>query len=665
MACCRSLSALLLLGACFDPTRVNGDGAATDVAAFDAGASTGPDASGEEDAGALDVPAAQDVVRVDDTAAAPIDVAAPPPDAPADPDVPVARDATVDRPATPRDAALNDVPTTAIDVPTPPIDVPVSPRDVASIDVPAPPLDAPVAPPDLPVADVPRDVPRDAPRDAGPPPATCTAGRGSAVVAAPRRTLALRDMGQEGWLGSPAIVDLDGDGAREVVATRGARVAVWRRDGTLQWSRAPGTARVWAGAVVGDFAGSSALEVAVAAGARVALYDVAGNAAAGFPVSLRDEVRALAAGDLDADGRPELVAASTVTAGAGAREDLLTAFRGNGAVVAGYPPNGTGTSRCDSACDIAGAFDQNLAVGPIDGDARADILAPMDNAYAAWHRGAGEAFPVSSIFQRVTRSPGVRFIVDYAEAQQGYAMNESTAEQAHFTNTAPALVDLDGDGARELVMLSSIQNVSQTNRRRGVALWAVRPDGTRPAAWVTPYRAATYLAGLNDLGGNIVAATNSVAVADVDARAAGPELLFAAFDGNIHCVGADRSARWTYPFTTAATVLTAGVAVADLSDDGVPEVIFATYSTQQNTSALFVLNASGALLHRVALPGRGAMAVPTVGDLDGDGTLEIVVSLKDAASDGAEVLVFNVAASGTRCLPWPTGRGNYLRNGSP
>jgi hypothetical protein len=289
----------------------------------------------------------------------------------------------------------------------------------------------------------------------------------------------------------------------------------------------------------------------------------------------------------------------------------------------------------------------------------------MDNAYAAWHRGSGEAFPVSSIFQRVTRSPGVRFIVDYAEAQQGYAMNESTAEQAHFTNTAPCLADLDGDGARELIMLSSVQNVSQSNRRRGVALWVVRPDGTRPAAWVTPYRASSYLAGLNDLGGNIVAATNSVAVADLDARSAGPELLFAGFDGTLHCVGADRSARWTYAFTTAANVLTAGVAVADLSDDGLPEVLFATYSTQQNVSALYVLSASGALLHRVALPGRGAMAVPTVADLDGDGSLEVVVSLKDVASDGAELLVFNVPGSGTRCLPWPTGRGNYLRNGSP
>ena len=49
------------------------------------------------------------------------------------------------------------------------------------------------------------------------------------------------------------------------------------------------------------------------------------------------------------------------------------------------------------------------------------------------------------------------------------------------------------------------------------------------------------------------------------------------------------------------------------------------------------------------------------GDLDGDGTLEIVVNLKDEAD--AEVRVFNVPASSPNCLPWPTGRANVMRNG--
>ena len=112
-------------------------------------------------------------------------------------------------------------------------------------------------------------------------------------------------------------------------------------------------------------------------------------------------------------------------------------------------------------------------------------------------------------------------------------------------------------------------------------------------------------------------------------------------------------------------MLTGGVAIADLSGDGRPEIVFASYSTLSNASALHVLDAAGALLHRVALPGRGAMAVPTVADLDRDGTLEIIVSLKDPGPDGTEVMVFNVPGSAIYCLPWPTGRANVQRNGAP
>lgn len=69
--------------------------------------------------------------------------------------------------------------------------------------------------------------------------------------------------------------------------------------------------------------------------------------------------------------------------------------------------------------------------------------------------------------------------------------------------------------------------------------------------------------------------------------------------------------------------------VADLSGDGVPEVVFASYSPDPELSHLFVLGANGDELHRIALPGRGALPVSTIADVDGDGQLEIVVSLKD------------------------------------
>src|SRR5581483_5506190 len=37
----------------------------------------------------------------------------------------------------------------------------------------------------------------------------------------------------EGWLGSPAVVDLDGDGVPEIIAARTRTLYVWHADGTI------------------------------------------------------------------------------------------------------------------------------------------------------------------------------------------------------------------------------------------------------------------------------------------------------------------------------------------------------------------------------------------------------------------------------------------------
>ena len=510
-------------------------------------------------------------------------------------------------------------------------------------------------------ADVAVDTAPDAPRATA---CAATPGGGSSTVRAPTLRMALRDMGSESWLGAPVVVDLDRDGAMEIVAAREQRLVVWRASGALRWAAQPGTARLWAPPLVGDFAGDANLEVVVASGARVFMYTASGTSAPGFPVMWRDEVRALAAGDLDGDGRPEIVAATTGVLSGGGQRDVLTAFTGAGAVMRGFPPNTTGVGRCDSACSVSGAFNQNLAIGRLDDDALMDIVAPTDNAYVSWHRGTGEAFPVAPVFRGVSRSPGVRWFTSYSLAQQGFANNEATDEQAHFTTSPPTIADIDGDGRREIVVVGSIQNAAQTDRQRGVGTFVFNADGTRPASWASPFQVRAYLAGLSDLGAtNIVGAVDEVTVADLDVASPGLEMVFAGYDGRLWCVGADRAVRWSFPFTTASNQLATGALVVDLSGDGRPEVIFATYATATGTSALFVLDAQGTLLHRVALPGRGAMATPAIGDIDRDGTLEIVVSLKDATTTGDEVLVFNVPGSSAQCMPWPVARRTPLRDG--
>jgi hypothetical protein len=482
------------------------------------------------------------------------------------------------------------------------------------------------------------------------------------AVAEPELLVRLADRWQEGWLSAPAVADLDGDGTMEIIAARSGLVQVWDPAGNLLWSYDTGTGRIWASPIVYDLRSDlPGLEIAVAAREQIHLIQADGSAVAGFPISWEDELRSLAAGDVDGDGALELVVAPAH----GGPTDVMAAFNNDGSPVPGFPPNAAGVSGCeaDDRCYLAGCYDQNLAVGDLDGDGLADIVAPHDNAYASIHHGSGEAFDADSGFASI-KTPGVRYMHTLAEAQQGWAEDEETALQAHFTNTAPAIADLDEDGTPELIMLGSVQNAAQTDRFKGVALWVVRPDVTRLPGFDPPVHFPDYLAGLWDYEGtNIVGATNQVSIADIDADEPGKEIVFAGFDGSIHAVGASGQVLWSSSYTTDDRVLTGGLAIGDLNRDGVPELVFATYSPDEDKSNLFVLDAGGNVLHQVPLPRRGSMAVPTLADVDGDGSVEIVVSLKDAEDMVESVLVYTVPGSAENCLPWPTARGSLLRNG--
>lgn len=524
----------------------------------------------------------------------------------------------------------------------------------------------------------PADGPNGPTGDAGPTTpaaATCQAEGGSATVAAPTLLRKLVDKkGVEGWLASPAIADLDGDGKPETLVVRESRVVVWGSDGAYKWEFDTGKDRIWASPVVGNFTGDDKLEIAVAARDSAWILDATGKVVPGFPQTFGTaETRAIAAGDLDGDGALDLAVA---VRNKGSADDIVKAYHGNGSAVAGFPPSASGVSGCSdqAPCYFAGLYDQNIAIGALDADGKQGLVIPHDDAYASFFHGTGAVYDANPMFKKAKKTAGVRYLHDLPLAIQGYADDEDTASQAHFTNTAPAIADIDRDGTPDIVMVGSVQNASQEDRLRGVALWVMKSDASRHAGWESPFHVPPYVMGLNDgfspgLGddpvagaGNLVGLTNQVTIADIDERA-GLEMIFAGFDGKIHAVAADKTELWSFEYAANGRALTPGIVVADLSADGVPEVVFATYTPDKETGALYILSSQGQPLQKVPLPGRGSMAAPTIGDVDGDGTLEIVVSLKDEVASKETVHVYQVPGSKPNCLLWPTGRANLLRNG--
>ncbi|MCY1011409.1 hypothetical protein OV079_38790 [Nannocystis pusilla] len=321
-----------------------------------------------------------------------------------------------------------------------------------------------------------------------PPAPSCDGSGGPAVAAEPVLSITLKDRWEEAWLGSPAVADLDGDGDNEIIVPRGQALLAWAADGEVLFKFEAEGGRSWASPVVANFIGGPELEIAFAARDKVYLLDSTGAIAPGFPVTWEDELRSIAAGDLDGDGGLDIA----VSVGHGGPTDVVNAWRSDGTPLPGFPPNQSGSFGCDDKCYLAGCYDQNLAVGDLDGDGKADLVAPHDNAYASIHKGSGEAFDAADLFP-VTKTPGVRYLHVLAEAMQGYAEDEETALQAHFTNTAPAIADLDGDGQREVVMLASVQNAAQSDREKGVAVWVVGADASRRPGFDPPVHLPDYL----------------------------------------------------------------------------------------------------------------------------------------------------------------------------
>ncbi|HUT75680.1 MAG TPA: FG-GAP-like repeat-containing protein [Armatimonadota bacterium] len=205
-------------------------------------------------------------------------------------------------------------------------------------------------------------------------------------------------------------------------------------------------------------------------------------------------------------------------------------------------------------------------------------------------------------------------------------------EVAPYDRSGPNLADLSGDGKVEVLITRSDVN-------RHSCLVAIDPKGR--LIWRTQDIVHGY-------------ASNATVDLDGDGKL---EIFHADKAGNVYCENHDGTRRWMATFEGHGIFW--APAVADLDGDGQLEVVVGQRMTGDISAGagLQMISSDGTVRPAPGVTG-GANASPAVGDLDGDGQLEVVASMQFPNR-----LVCLTWGAGGR-VGWPSLRGNSAMTGA-
>jgi serine protease len=342
----------------------------------------------------------------------------------------------------------------------------------------------------------------------------------------------------------------------------------------------------------------------------------------GFPKYLVGEVESSPLiYDLDGDGINEVIV--------GASDNKVYVFRADGSNQPGWPK------------DVSSVVISAPAVGDIDHDGVNEVVAvSKDGHIYAWHANGTllSGFPVNKggtfwagpTIQDIDGDNHMEIIVGSFTDNMVYAINYDGTDhqgwpQGPFNKWyygSPSVGDLDGDGLQEVIYAGWDSLVHAWNG-----------DGSSVSGF--PVR----------LNGPVF---TSVAVGDVD-HDGQIDIVAVTNPGYVYVIRHDGSIAPGFPVNVGAFTRS-GPALADLNGDGTLEIIFGT-----NSTGLFALSSSNG----EPLPGfpktvTGAIyGTPVVGDISGDGLPDIVFG-----TNGGYIYALDHSANNLRNFPIP-GDANH------
>jgi uncharacterized repeat protein (TIGR01451 family) len=482
---------------------------------------------------------------------------------------------------------------------------------------------------------------------------------------------------ETGWYSSPAVADLDGDGVMEVVGSAYTIFVLNGKTGELKWSMPSGhdrsqlgasnVGRTWPGIVIADVDGDGKVEIVTAhSGGYVSVYDNAGYFKPGWPQRpITNELRGLAVYDLDGDGKMEII----VTGALGSRTNTWV-YQYDGTLRAGWPQlsNDSGYAW--------GVYNANASVGDLDGDGLGEIVVPSDVHYICAYERDGSQIPANSMYGgKGWGKVGVWESLD-VELRGWGACDGVRAEsyRTNFADGASVIADVNQDGAMEVVATGNVYDCYAgypPSRYDGVYIF--NADRSRFNAGGFDWRAWPIDTGapISEDYNVIESDEPNPAVADLDGDG-NLEIIYPSYDGRVHAFWLDKTEHGHWPYLVYKASegfyrFASEPVVADLDGDGKAEVIFASWTQKgsNRTGKLHILDYLGNVIHEVDLPAavgenwNGALAAPTLADIDGDSELEVVLN---TAHSG--LVAYDLPGTSNARVLWGTGRGNTQRSAS-
>ena len=268
----------------------------------------------------------------------------------------------------------------------------------------------------------------------------------------------------------PALADIDGDGIDEIfVAEDDNQLHAYRADGTVLpgWPVSIPNGGFRSTPAIADLDGDGALEIIAVSSVGLHAYHANGTVVQGFPVALPFSMGFPVIGDVDGDGKPDIVVAGYSSS------DSVVVVGANGTIKRYIPLTGHVWSTIGSV----------PALADLDGDGVLEIIVQTWTALNVF-RGDGSVFPGwpymfngetsgTEVYAPVVGDldgdglPDIVLVTTVDELQTGRVrvFNRDGVLHPRFPKTlpigeaaAPAIADIDGDGRNEIIIAGNFLN---------------------------------------------------------------------------------------------------------------------------------------------------------------------------------------------------------------